>query len=51
VDALRSKWSLTPASLAAEIGFARSRVDAAVESLVLDGLLEFYAGRVRLAGS
>jgi A/G-specific adenine glycosylase len=51
VDALRSKWSLTPASLAAEIGFARSRVDAAVESLVLDGLLEFHAGRVGLAGS
>ncbi len=51
VDALRSKRSLTPASLAAEIGFARSRVDAAVESLVLDGLLELYAGRVRLAGS
>jgi A/G-specific adenine glycosylase len=51
VDALRSNRSLTPAGLVAEIGFARSRVDAAVESLVLDGLLEFDAGRVRLAGS
>ncbi|HET9248330.1 MAG TPA: A/G-specific adenine glycosylase [Actinomycetota bacterium] len=50
VEALRSEASSTPARLAAELGFARARVDAAVESLAADGLVEVRAERVRLAG-
>jgi A/G-specific adenine glycosylase len=49
VDALRSKPSLTPARLAAETGFPRDRVDAAVETLLVDGLVEVDAGQVQLA--
>jgi A/G-specific adenine glycosylase len=51
VKALRSNPSLTHARLAVETGFARDRVDAAVETLVVDRLVEVGAGRVRLAGS
>jgi A/G-specific adenine glycosylase len=51
VRALRSNASLTPARLAAEIGFPRGRVDEVVEALVGDGLLEVAGRRVRLAGS
>jgi A/G-specific adenine glycosylase len=49
VSALRSHPWLTPSRLAVETGFARDRVDAAVEALVVDGLVEVGAGRVRLA--
>jgi A/G-specific adenine glycosylase len=49
VNALRSKPSLTPARLVAETGFARDRIDAAVGTLVVDGLVEVGSGRVRLA--
>ena len=49
VNALRSKTSLTPARLVAETGFARDRIDAAVRTLVVDGLVEVGSGRVRLA--
>jgi A/G-specific adenine glycosylase len=51
VRALRSHPSLTRTRLCAEIGFARDRVDGALEGLVHDGLLEFDGKRVRLAGS
>jgi A/G-specific adenine glycosylase len=49
VRALRANPSLTPERLAAETGFPRGRVDAAVQALVAEGLLEVEAGRVRLA--
>lgn len=49
VNALRSNPSLTPARLVAETGFARDRIDAAVGTLVVDGLVEVGSGRVRLA--
>jgi A/G-specific adenine glycosylase len=49
VNALRSHPSLTPTQLASETGFAADRVDAAVASLSVDGLVEVGAGRVRLA--
>jgi A/G-specific adenine glycosylase len=49
VNALRSNPSLTPARLAVKTGFPRDRVDAAVETLAIDGLVEVDAGRVRLA--
>jgi A/G-specific adenine glycosylase len=51
VRALRSNPSLTPARLAAEIGFPRGRVDVAVRALTVDGILDRRAGRVRLSGS
>jgi A/G-specific adenine glycosylase len=51
VRTLRSNPSLTPARLAVESGFPPSRVDAAVQALVDEGLLEVEAGRVRLASS
>jgi hypothetical protein len=49
VNALRSNPSLTLPRLAAETGFARDRVDVAVRTLVVDGLVEAVADRVRLA--
>jgi A/G-specific adenine glycosylase len=49
VNALRSHHWLTLAHLASETGFARDRVDTAVENLAVDGLVEVEAGRVRLA--
>jgi A/G-specific adenine glycosylase len=49
VAALRSNPSLTPARLAVETGFARDRIDAAVGTLLVDGLVEVGSGRVRLA--
>jgi A/G-specific adenine glycosylase len=51
VGVLRSHASLTRERVVAETGFARDRVDVAVESLVADGLLETVGGRVRLVGS
>jgi A/G-specific adenine glycosylase len=48
VQALRSNPWLTPGRLAEEVGFAPDRVERAVEALVLEGLLEIHAGRVRL---
>lgn len=49
VNALRSHPWLTPAQLASETGFAVDRVEAAVATLAVDGLVEAEAGRVRLA--
>jgi A/G-specific adenine glycosylase len=49
VSALRSHPWLTPAHLASETGFSVDRVEAAVEALTVDGLVEVEAGRVRLA--
>ena len=49
VNALRSHPRLTPARLAAETGFPIDRVDAAVATLSVDGLVEVDAGHVRLA--
>jgi len=49
VNALRSHPWLTPARLASETGFPVERVDAAVGTLSVDGLVEVDAGRVRLA--
>jgi A/G-specific adenine glycosylase len=49
VNALRSNPSLTLPRLAAETEFARDRVDVAVRTLVVDGLVEAVADRVRLA--
>jgi A/G-specific adenine glycosylase len=49
VNALRSHPWLTPAQLASETGFPVDRVDAAVATLSVDGLVEVGAGRVRLA--
>ena len=49
VRVLRSHHWLTPSRLAVETGFAVDRVDAAVEALVIDGVVEIGAGRVRLA--
>jgi A/G-specific adenine glycosylase len=51
VKALRSNPSLTPARLAAETRFSRDRIDHAVETLALDGLVEMVRGEVRLARS
>jgi A/G-specific adenine glycosylase len=48
VNALRSHPWLTPARLASETGFPADRVDAAVATLSVDGLVEVDAGRVRL---
>jgi A/G-specific adenine glycosylase len=49
VRALRSNPSLTPARLAAETGFPRGRVDGAVRTLIVDGIVQVEHGRVRLA--
>ena len=49
VNALRSHPWLTPARLASETGFPVDRIDAAVATLSVDGLVEVGAGRVRLA--
>ena len=49
VNALRSHTWLTPARLASETGFPIDRVDAAVATLSVDGLVEVDAGHVRLA--
>jgi A/G-specific adenine glycosylase len=49
VKALRSHPWLTPARLAWETGFPVDRVDAAVATLSVDGLVEVDAGRVQLA--
>ncbi len=49
VNALRSHPWLTPAQLASETGFPVDRVDAAVATLSVDGLVEVDGGRVRLA--
>jgi A/G-specific adenine glycosylase len=49
VNALRSHPWLTPARLASETGFPVDRVDAAVATLSVDGLVEVDGGRVRLA--
>ena len=49
VRALRSHPWLTPAQLASKTGFPVDRVDAAVATLSVDGLVELDAGRVRLA--
>jgi len=49
VRALRSHPWLTPAQLASKTGFPVDRVDAAVATLSVDGLVEVDAGRVRLA--
>ena len=40
---------VSPAQLAAETGFPIDRVDAAVATLSVDGLVEVDAGHVRLA--
>jgi A/G-specific adenine glycosylase len=48
VNALRSHPWLTPTQLASETGFPLDRVDAAVATLSVDGLVEVGAGRVRL---
>ena len=49
VSALRSHPWLTPAHLASEIGFPVDRVEAAIQALAVDGLVEVEAGCVRLA--
>jgi A/G-specific adenine glycosylase len=49
VNALRSHPWLTPAQLASETGFPVDRVEAAVATLSVDGLVEVDGGRVRLA--
>jgi A/G-specific adenine glycosylase len=49
VNALRSHPWLTPARLASETGFPVDRVEAAVATLSVDGLVEVDGGRVRLA--
>jgi len=49
VSALRSHPWLTPAHLASEIGFPVDRVEAAIQALAVDGLVEVEAGRVQLA--
>ena len=49
VNALRSNPSLTPAHLASETGFPVDRVEAAIQALAVDGLVEVEAGRVQLA--
>jgi A/G-specific adenine glycosylase len=51
VNALRSNPSLTPAGLAVETRFSRGRIDDAVKTLALDGLVEMVRGEVRLARS
>jgi A/G-specific adenine glycosylase len=51
VNALRSHASLTRERLVAVTGFPRDRVDAAVETLAVDGLVDVDAGRVQLGGS
>jgi A/G-specific adenine glycosylase len=51
VSTLRSHPWRTPARLASESGFPIDRVDAAVETLVADGLVEIRGGRIRLAGA
>ncbi|HET7928025.1 MAG TPA: A/G-specific adenine glycosylase [Actinomycetota bacterium] len=51
VRTLRSHPSLTRTHLSAETGFARDRVDGAVDGLVHDGLVEVDGERVRLAES
>jgi A/G-specific adenine glycosylase len=48
VRALRSHEALSPRRLAAETGFDAGRVEAAVEGLAADGLVERSAGGVRL---
>ena len=49
VRALRAHETLSPGKLALETGFVAERVDAAVDALVADGLVEVSSGRVRLA--
>ena len=49
VRTLRAHEALTPGRLAAETGFKVERVDAAIDGLAADGLVERTAGRVRLA--
>lgn len=49
VSALRSHPWLTPAHLASETGFPVDRVEAAIQALAVDGLVEVEAGRVQLA--
>ena len=49
VRSLRSHEALSPRRLAAETGFDAGRVDAAVDGLAADGLVERSAGRIRLA--
>ena len=49
VRTLRSHGSLSPKRLTAGTGFAAGRVNAAVDGLAADGLVERSAGRVRLA--
>jgi DNA-binding MarR family transcriptional regulator len=46
---LRSSEALSPLRLAAETGFDARRVEAAVDGLAADGLVERSAGRIRLA--
>lgn len=49
VRALRSRETLSPRLLAVETGLDAERVEAAVDALAADGLVERAAGRVRLA--
>jgi A/G-specific adenine glycosylase len=49
VRVLRSSEALSPLRLAAETGFDARRVEAAVDGLAADGLVERSAGRIRLA--
>jgi A/G-specific adenine glycosylase len=49
VRALRSNEALSPGRLAAETGFGAERVEAAIEGLEADGLVERSVGGVRLA--
>jgi A/G-specific adenine glycosylase len=49
VRALRSHEALSPRRLAAETGFGAGRVEAAVEGLEADGLVERSVGGLRLA--
>jgi len=49
VSALRSHHWLTPSRLASATGFPVDRVEAAIQALAVDGLVEVEAGRVQLA--
>jgi A/G-specific adenine glycosylase len=49
VRVLRSRERLSLADLAAETGFDRDRLEAAISGLTTDGLIERRAGRIRLA--
>jgi A/G-specific adenine glycosylase len=49
VRALRSHEALSPRRLAAETGFGAERVEAAIDGLAADGLVERSSGAIRLA--